>query len=177
MSENTKNVIMILLLAVILALLFTGKCTKLPQESDEPEPKVFYDTISLHDTIIKWKVRVDSVTHYDTTFVFIKDSVGDSLQVELPITHNSFSDSVITDSSKVFLDIRYSGFQASLDEVNVRTQYTLKPETVVKKTGWGPMVVAGVHLGYGASVTPTGQVYLGPELSLGITVGFGYKWK
>ena len=104
------------------------------------------DTIVIRDTITVEKpiVRDSLVVRYKRIEVpvIVKDTILDTVYVELPIT------------SKYYRSSRYeawvSGYQASLDSISVfsETKY-IKDMVKTRKSRWG----LGVSVGYGATRT------------------------
>ena len=174
-----KKSLIILILSLLLVgigviLLYDYKVTQI-EEKYTPKPIIQHDTI-IRDSIqiqekVKWKYR----TKYDTTFLVFRDTVHDTVMIEIPIDHYQYRDTGSTDSTRYTLGINYSGFQPTLDSVWFNYSYT--PQTIVKtkRNGWGQFV--GVGIGVGANATVVGNtVYAGPGVSLNIIYGFGYHF-
>ena len=142
----------IFLLAVIYLLLFflvnTNKTCQVVQEKPEPIyltdtiTKVVYDTVFIdHFEIVKLPV-VDTLT-------IINDSIRiDSVFVELPISKYKFDTIFFTDTTKLNLSIRNSGYAVTLDSLSYKFEYTPRPpKTNFFKEHF--KFGAGVGTGYG----------------------------
>ena len=183
MGQNKKYLstsgLIILILSLLLVsiggfLLYDYKIAQI-EEKYIPEQIIVHDTI-IKDSIqiqekVKWKYR----TQYDTTFLVFRDTVRDTVLIEIPIDHYQYRDTGSTDSTKYTLGINYSGFKPTLDSVWFNYSYT--PQTIVKtkKNGWGQFVGIGVGVGIGTTAIGS-TAYIGPEVSLNIVYGFGYHW-
>ena len=123
-----------------------------------------------HDTI--WLPYTTSKTTSSTT----KDTTSNDADFALvPIMQYEYRDTFVTDTSRIELGIRYEGYRAKIDGIDIKSQYTIQPRTIVKKKGWGQFIGIGIGVGYGASVV--GQtVYAAPEIGLHVTYGWGYHW-
>ena len=174
-----KKSLIILILSLLLVgiggfLLYDYKVAQI-EEKYTPKPIIQHDTI-IRDSIqiqekVKWKYR----TKYDTTLLVFRDTVHDTVLIEIPIDHYQYRDTGSTDSTKYTLGINNSGFKPTLDSVWFNYSYT--PQTIVKtkRNGWGQFV--GVGIGVGANATVVGNtVYAGPGVSLNIVYGFGYHF-
>ena len=174
-----KKSLIILILSLLLVsiggfLLYDYKVAQI-EEKYAPKPIIQYDTI-IRDSIqiqekVKWKYR----TKYDTTLLVFRDTIHDTVLIEIPIDHYQYRDSGSTDSTKYTLGINYSGFKPTLD--SVWFNYSYIPQTIVKtkRNGWGQFV--GVGIGVGANATVVGNtVYAGPGVSLNIVYGFVYHF-
>ncbi len=162
-------------------------CSSKPAEP-APRPKVIHDTIEVQDsawlaehTKPKYVIRRDTLwlpkpeIHCDSTDSVCDGRVTDSIPVDIPITNYEYRDTFTTDSSRIELGVRFSGWHAQIDGIDLNSQYTIQPRTIVKKKGWGQFIGVGIGVGYGASVV--GQtVYAAPEIGLHITYGWGYHW-
>lgn len=133
------------------------------------------DTIQVDREVIKWKERVRYVTKFDTIIYAIRDTVSDTIRVELPIEHKEYRDTITNDSTRIIMAIDYSGFKPQLDRVWVDYSADRRYAVQSKKKGhFGQFVGVGVQVGYGlgVSVTPKFEPYIG----IGISYGFGYSW-
>lgn len=142
--------------------------TKQPQV----EPIVIHDTVCLYDTVrIAAKTRLICTTRTDT--LIVRDT--DTIQVSLPLEHKEYRDTFQTDTSRIELGIRYEGYKAKIDGIDLQYRFESQPRIIEKKKGWGQFVGIGIGVGYGASVV--GQtVYVAPEIGVHITYGWGYHW-
>ena len=176
-----KKSLIILILSVLLVgiggfLLYDYEVAQI-EEKYAPKPIIQHDTI-IRDSIqiqekVKWKYR----TKYDTTLLVFRDTVHDTVMIEIPIDHYQYRDTGSTDSTKYTLGINYSGFKPTLDSVWFNYSYT--PQTIVKtkRNGWGQYVGVGLQVGVGPSINAKdGTFVTGPYIGVGITYGFGYHW-
>lgn len=143
-----------------------------PTKPVPAEPVIIHDTICIRDTIkIAAKTRIISTTVRDT--LIVRDT--DTIVVTLPLETKEYRDTFTTDTSRIELGVRFSGYKAKIEGIDLTSQYTIQPRTIVKKKGWGQFVGVGIGVGYGASVV--GQtVYAAPEVGVHITYGWGYHW-
>lgn len=143
-----------------------------PTKPVPAEPVIIHDTICIRDTIkIAAKTRIISTTVRDT--LIVRDT--DTIVVTLPLETKEYRDTFTTDTSRIELGVRFSGYHAKIEGIDLTSQYTIQPRTIVKKKGWGQFVGVGIGVGYGASVV--GQmVYAAPEVGVHITYGWGYHW-
>ena len=74
----------------------------------------------------------------------------------------------------------FSGWHTQIDGIDLKSQYTIQPRTIVKKKGWGQFIGIGIGVGYGASFVGNGSgatiVHAAPEIGVHITYGWGYHW-
>lgn len=152
------------------------------ENTGELEPTLIHDTITLRDTTyIAGRTKTLYVTRWDTLYIkspAIPDSTMDSLcdgYVTIPIETKEYRDTFLTDTSRIELGVRYTGYRAKIDAIDLNSQYTIQPRTIVKKNGWGQFIGIGIGVGYGASVVEQ-TVYAAPEVGIHITYGWGYHW-
>ena len=176
-----KKSLIILILSLLLVgiggfLLYDYKVAQI-EEKYAPVPIIQHDTI-IRDSIqiqekVKWKYR----TKYDTTLLVFRDTVHDTILIEIPIDHYQYRDSGSTDSTKYNLGINYSGFKPTLDSVWFNYSYTPKTIVKTKRNGWGQYVGVGLQVGVGPSINARdGTFVTGPYIGVGVTYGFGYHW-
>lgn len=176
-----KKSLIILILSLLLVsiggfLLYDYKVAQI-EEKYTPKPIIQHDTI-IRDSIqiqekVKWKYR----TKYDTTLLVFRDTVHDTVLIEIPIDHYQYRDSGSTDSTKYTLGINYSGFKPTLDSVWFNYSYT--PQTIVKtkRNGWGYCVSIGPQIGYGATINTVDRTFIpGPYIGVGVSIGWCYHW-
>lgn len=145
-------------------------CSSKPAEP-ALRPEVIHDTITVHDTLrIKEHTKPREVVKIDTIFL---QGENDTIAVPIPITAYEYRDTFVTDTSRIELGIRYEGYRAKIDGIDLKSQYTIQPRTIVKKKGWGQFIGIGVGAGYGASVVGN-QVFAAPQVGISIVYGFGY---
>lgn len=145
------------------------------------------NTVSIHDTIfrdsiqikeiVKWKYRTTHDTIIEHVPIVIdKDTIALPVDtIHIPIDHYEYSDSTVTDSSRIAWSMLYSGYQAKIDTFKLDYKFTPKLPLKEKKRGWGQYIGVGLQIGYGAGVLEQ-RVYMTPFIGVGITYGFGYAW-
>lgn len=180
----TKGDIVLSVVCVVAGIVLGAgfrSCSSKPAEP-APRPETIHDTVTIHDTAyIAKKTKPKEIVRHDTLWLPLDTLLGDSLDtgslipVDLPITRSEYRDTFTTDSSRIELGVRFSGWHAQIDGIDLKSQYTILPRTIEKKKGWGQFIGVGIGVGYGASVV--GQtVYAAPEIGLHITYGWGYHW-
>ena len=146
------------------------------------DPVVIHDTVTVTDTLrIKGKTKTLEV--HDTVWLVKADTNGyvtDTIKTLVNET-KLYRDTFTTDSSFIALGVKYSGYEANIDHVDLQYRFSVQPRTIVKKKGWGQFVGIGIGVGYGASFVghPSGVgtvVYAAPEVGVHITYGWGYHW-
>lgn len=162
------------MVGVITSTIFclsTAKCN-----NSEPQPVILKDTITVTKETIKWKEKVIYSTKYDTLIVYTNDTIADTIKVSLPITTKIYSDSIVTDSSKINYGAIYSGYKTTLDSVWI--DYTFTPKITSKKQNkWNKSIGVGFQCGIGGQYDIiTKQMGFGPYFGVGITYQFGYCW-
>jgi len=168
-------------------------CSSKPAEPALP-PKVIHDTIEVQDsawlaehTKPKYVIRRDTLwlpkpeIHCDSTDSVCDSRMTDSIPVDIPITNYEYRDTFTTDSSCVELGVRFSGWHAQIDGIDIKSQYTVQPRTIVKKNGWGQFIGIGVGVGYGAAFVANpsrvgATIYAAPEIGVHLVYGWGYHW-
>lgn len=165
-------------------------CSSKPAEP-ALRPEVIHDTVTVHDTLrIKEHTKPKEVLRHDTIWLpdttskttssTTKDTTSKDTDFALvPITQHEYRDTFLTDSSRIELGVRFSGWHAQIDGIDLNSQYTIQPRTIEKKKGWGQFIGIGVGVGYGASFA--GNTFgvgtlLAPEIGVHITYGWGYHW-
>lgn len=156
-------------------------CSSKPAEP-ALRPEVIHDTVCIHDTMrIAAKTTTRYITRTDTvvkTITVLGDTV--TVPVEMPLEHKQYRDTFTTDSSRIELGVRFSGWHAQIDGIDLKSQYTIQPRTIEKKKGWGQFIGVGIGVGYGASFVGNGSgvtiVHAAPEIGVHITYGWGYHW-
>lgn len=148
------------------------------------DPVVIHDTVTITDTLrIKGKTKTLEV--HDTVWV-VRDTFAGDINVgskPQPLVNETklYRDTFTTDSSFIALGVKYSGYEAKIDNIDLQYRFNVQPRTIVKKKGWGQFVGIGIGVGYGASFVshPSGVgtvVYAAPEVGVHITYGWGYHW-
>lgn len=114
------------------------------------------DTIYIDSIRIVEKTKIKYVTHIDTFYI-----KGDTVWLkDLPIEHKTYKDTIF--NSVIKLD--YSGFNASVDNIQIKTKPQRKP------FGWS--ISVGPYIGYG-----TDFKNLGPSVGVSLQFGWGYRFK
>lgn len=149
----------LLLLAVGVAGFVIGR-RSIPQIT-RVETQV--DTLVIRDTITRETPRFTRVYVRDSIYVIVRDTLTVKDTVWLPR------------EVKVYEDERYraevSGYQPSLDRIDIYTQDRVVTQEVVKtvkqKTRWG----VGVQVGYGATLND-GRIRGTPYVGVGVSWNF-----
>ena len=157
-------------------------CSGKPAEPRPADPAVIHDTVTVHDTAyIAKKTKPKEVVRHDTLWLpaVAENATTDTMNADfalVPITQYEYRDTFTTDSSRIELGVQFSGYKAQIDGIDLRSQYTVQPRTIMKKKGWGQFIGVGIGVGYGASVVGH-TVYAAPEIGVHVVYGFGYTWK
>ena len=180
-KEKIKTISIYVLSAIIIIILFCILHNEISSRNIEPQIITVHDTTIVTQERIKEKEKVKYVTNTDTFFVYQNtiDSlfIKDTVYIQIPIEHKQYTDTFTTDTTKTILDIKYSGYKASLDGIYVQSSFTQKERIKVKHTGFGQFVGIGVHVGYGANINPINKTLQpAPYIGVGITYGWGYHW-
>lgn len=133
-----------------------------------------------HDTVWLTKPTEIGEVKNDTTIKTTNDTTNDTTSSDadfalVPITQHEYRDTFQTDSSRIELGVRFSGYDAKIENVDLQYCFNVQPRTIVKKKGWGQFIGVGIGFGYGASVVGQ-KVYAAPEVGVHITYGWGYHW-
>jgi len=163
------------LIAVLVGLVI-GLLINIPSCSNEPtEPKIEYiekhDTVTITKDRIVPKTKTDYILLVDTFFVTVKDTV---YLVDLPVQYQTYKDTIVNDSSSTELDIKYHGFHAGIDSVNVITNYYNTKEYIQekkKKVYWTWCL--GPYAGFGGNVNVTSDKQIGAGFSAGLCFSIG----
>ena len=139
------------------------------------EPVVIHDTVTIHEDVIKEKITVRSVVEYDTAVIYLRDTIRDTVRVQIPIEHKVYNDTLCIDSARVRLNILFHGYKAEIDQISMGADIRPVIRREIKRNGWGQFIGLGIGLGYGASVV-NGSVYAAPEVGVHVTYGWGYHW-
>ena len=175
MQDKAKILLMaaVCVLAVALVVMVCRDSEPAPTA-----PLVLHDTIYRTDTVIEHHTTTRYLTRHDTCIIVHRDTLRDTLHIEIPIAHRQYTDTLIrTDTAQIAVDIRYSGYRARLDSVGI--SYTLRPiaQMQTKRSGWGQFVGIGVGVQYGLGVNPYNmQAAFQPSIGIGVVYGFGYHW-
>ena len=154
----------IFLLAVIYLLLFflvnTNRQSQVIQEK-QLQPVILTDTIVnvVYDTLFIDHFEIVKLPVVDTLTI-INDSIRiDSVFVELPISKYKFDTIFFTDTTKLNLSIRNSGYAVTLDSLSYYFEYTpTSPKTNFFKEHF--KFGAGISTGYGC-FTRKPDIFLG----------------
>ena len=149
MKETVKTVLITTLILLVVLLYVTSM--KYYQKSQEkPETVYLTDTLTqvIYDTLF--------VDHFEKvklpvtdTLILINDSIRiDSVFVEVPISVYKFDSTFTTDTTRLNLSIRNSGYAVTLDSLSYYFEYTPRPQ----KTNYFKdhfRFGAGIGTGYG----------------------------
>ena len=146
--------------------------------------EIVHETVYVKDTVVRdsiqiqEKVRTVFKTQFDTAIILKRDTIQDTLYVELPIEHKQYKETINKDSIIYDVQIDYSGFHPSLDRIEVGSNFVRQEIKVEKDKPWRFGVMIGPYIGYGGQINPTTKVVTaGPEIGIGIQVGWGYTFK
>ena len=152
-------------------------CSVKPNNIPPAAPVVLHDTVRITET-----VRIESKTKpvappRDTIWLVKPDTDNHSVDTTKMMVRETkeYRDTFATDSSRIELGVRFSGYEAKIEDIDLQYRFSVQPRTIVKKKGWGQFVGVGIGLGYGASVVGQ-RVYAAPEVGVHITYGWGYHW-
>lgn len=171
LKKNCKYLITLIIGFVIGIMINIPSCQK------QPEPQIIkvpvHDTITIDSIQIKWKEKPVEVLRIDT---FYTTKNGDTIKTpEIPITKKVYEDTISTDSTSTEIKIQYSGFNANIDEIQLRHNYYNSREVIVqppKKVGLVWYVGLGAGYGIHGSMN-TGTFGHGPEIGVVVGLGFG----
>ena len=171
---NTNKLILIIFICLLLGFLVgCGVVYHLTKKSPQIERIIVNDTIT--QTQIVEKTKLKYITKFDTIIQTQIDSIIYYDTLYLPIEHKCYSDSFITDTTKLNLQIDYSGFKSSIDTVIYKLSYNPNNALKSKKNGkWGQSIHLGVYAGYGLDIQT--QPKFSPSVGVCISYGFGYSW-
>lgn len=161
------------IIAITVLSIFLFRSCNAPQKPVEIE---VHDTllITKHDTC--WKDTVIYRTKWDTLLVIEKDSIKDTIKLELPIEHKQASFKTSRDSIDIEADIYYHGFKAEVDSTAIRYNFHWTeqiPEPKKKKFGWCITVGPSVNLGFNYDMVGN-RVGAGPGLGVSVVIGPSY---
>lgn len=179
LTEKQHNIIHLVAAAIIILLSIFLSISATHKETE-------YVTIETRDTIVVEKERliqktkIEYITQYDTAYI-PSDTVfaGDTVFVEIPIEHKIYEDTLVTDTSRTELSIRYSGYKANLDRVGINTYYKRDVPIERKKSGFRQFVGIGVGGGISTGYDIMHRNYSYPSVGVGITLtyGWGFTWE
>lgn len=139
------------------------------------------EPVEIHDTIRIDSVRIVEhcvplyIKDYDTIVVKNDTTIRDTINVLVPISQYEYKDTIVTDTSRTELDIKYSGYKATLDEININYQSTKEVVLNQKKKHFNWFIGPSLQIGYGMQYDKIqNKISAGPEISVGISVGWGY---
>lgn len=164
------------MVSLVIGLVIGWLLTKHIYSPIEVGPVVISDTVTIHDTTyIEKHTKPIKPLPPDTIWIHTYDTLVDSILVEIPIEQKEYRDTIKTDSSHIELGVKFSGYKAKIDSVGLDYHFSVEPQVIEKKKGWGQFIGIGVGIGYGMSVVNT-QPLLAPQVGINIVYGFGYHW-
>jgi len=158
------------------------------------DPVVIHDTVEVSNPADiaahskpKYVIKRDTmwlprpVSPCDSTDSLCDGRVTDSIPVDIPIMAYEYRDTFQTDTSRIELGIRYEGYRAKIDGIDLNYRFETQPRIIEKKKGWGQFIGIGIGVGYGASFVGNSSgvgtiVHAAPEIGVHITYGWGYHW-
>lgn len=170
MTEKQKEgTTMVVLMCLVLGI-FCWSIFWDTSEDPPPEPIVIHDSIYISGQQAEAKTKYIYRTVHDTMIVTETDTIA----VSIPIDHKQYTDTFLTDTSSIMLDIKYSGYMAKIDGIGLDYRFEVEPVTVTKKKGWGQFVGVGIGAGYGLGITA--NPHFEPYIGISVVYGFGYHW-
>ena len=139
------------------------------------EPVIIHDSITVRDTTyLAGKTKVLHVR--DTVYLTKYDTIEgrtDTTQTLIYAT-KQYTDTFATDTSRIELAVRYSGYNAHIDSVGLQYRFEVQPKVVHDKRGFGQFVGIGVGVGYGLGCKD--PLRFEPYVGVHVVYGFGYHW-
>lgn len=137
---------------------------------------IFRDSIQIKE-VVKWKYRTehDTIIEHEPIVVGIDTIILPADTVHVPIDHYEYTDSIVTDTSRVSWNVIYSGYKASIDTFQLDWTFTPSIPVVERDNGWGQFVGIGVSVGYGLGCQS--PLRFEPFIGATVTYGWGYHWK
>lgn len=157
--SDIRNIVIVILSIIIIILI--------PIKPKQQTETILYDTIYIDKERIIEKTKIEYETKLDTFFITQYDTV----YFQIPIDHKEYTDTFRTDTSEVSLKVKYSGFNADIDNIELATHYWKNKPIEPKRVRFGQSVVLGGSIGYGF----TGNQF-SPYIGLSVTYGFGISW-
>lgn len=168
MESRIKNIILIILILVSSFLIGYIIIQKNNLEPPEVKYELHRDTVYVTDTIIKQKTKIQYITKDSIQYIYKTDSIVDTIKIDIPIEHKIYRDTITNDSNTYDISIRYSGYNSSIDELNIQSTYNNKIVIQKKKQRrFHISLQAGYYTGYNLIDK---QIYSGP----GGGIGFSY---
>jgi len=151
-------------------------CSKPTEPTTQPE--TIHDTVTVRDTLhIKEHTKPKEVVRRDTIWLPLDTPLGTSLDtgslipVDLPITRSEYRDTFTTDSSRIELGVKFSGWHAQIDAVDLNYDFTIPTKIVTKRQRFSWSLTIGLQGGYGATFGKDGVVEMRPYAGVGGTLG------
>lgn len=137
--------------------------SKLPKNAPQTIFIERVDTCTIRDTIVREKPVYVAKKTIDTMYIPVTDTlrIKDSVFVALPMEQKEYRENDYY--------ARISGYQPSLDYIEVYKEKQVITEHIVRKTHWGIGLSAGYAVGYNGKVVGT------PYLGIGINYNL-YSW-
>lgn len=155
-----------LLIIALASIIIYMACHK--EDRIEYVPVEIHDTIKIDSTRIVEHTKIVEVKTFDTICQYIDTLWHDTIEipVEIPIEKKEYKDTLVTDTSKVLIDIKYSGFKATLDEIDIKYQYNRNMPVERKSDFWTNRFIlsAGVMAGYS-------PIYRNVDIVIGVSAG------
>lgn len=138
------------------------------------------DTVVKTEVEIQEKTKIKYINKIDTFYIVqnVDSNKTDTVYLkDLPIEHKQYNDTVLLqDSAQVKVDIKYSGFNASIDSLNLELQSYNQIQTITKpakKFGWD--ITVGPSVGYGISFPQGGKYIHSPFIGVTLTIGPSFR--
>lgn len=167
--KSHKYLLISLLINIILCLCLMSNCKgRDPVTITEYVTK--YDTITVTQERIVNKTKLQYINHIDTFYVYNTDTI---YLKEFPISYLQYSDTIKVDDAEAMLDIRHSGFAASINHIDLKLKYNKEIQTVVQPPKkWSIGIQSGIGGQYGIVHR---QFDVGPYIGIGLQYNFYLK--
>lgn len=159
----------------LLIGIFIGLAINLPSCNKQDPPKTIkvpvHDTVTIDSIQIKWKEKPVEVLRIDT-FYTTKD--GDTIKTpEIPIIKKVYEDTISTDSTSTEIKIQYSGFNASINGIELRHNYFNKTQIIPEKK---KLISPFIFVEGGPSFNQTFKQIDGAEVGIGAGIYIKDSW-
>ena len=126
MKETVKTFVIIILVLLVVFLSVTSMKYYQKSQDKQSQPVIVTDTLTnvVYDTLFFDHFETVKLQVVDT-LILINDSIRvDSVFVEVPISVYKFDSTFTTDTTRLNLSIRNSGYDVKLDSLSYNFKYT-----------------------------------------------------
>lgn len=132
-----------------------------------------HDTITVSEEVIREATVTQYIIYRDTFYYNNSDTVFID---NLPIEYKEYKDSIISDSTKAVIDIKYHGAFAELDSISFLYDYEKEKEIItIPPKKWNFGVTFGIFGGYGYGIGSPN--YGTPMVGVGVGIGLQRNFK